>query len=253
MSGSLLVTVDSLGLSVSIIICALATYKALASRRVLAAPLYRSRALWTGTVALIIALFDAWGVRLEYTGSSVTIGLVPPLGTTEYYIFVILTAVAAAVVFAWIDSTVRVALELDFKHKDAVRWKSLRPVTGVAFVIGLVVAQLATINWEVLVSIVLLAPATAYMAAALVVGGSRVRDATLRGYIKWMGFLVASFILLIGTSYINEYLNFPLAILAYFLYRISGSLLKTTPLNVALAEGPSSYDQARTTSNQGPM
>jgi len=236
MPGSLLITVDTLALSVSIVICALAAYLAFTSRRVLTTPLYRGRALWTGTVAVIVSLFDAWGIALENTSSSVSFGIVPPFGTLEFYVFVVLTAAAAAVVFAWIDSTVNVALELDFKHRDALRWKKLRSAAGVAFVVGFVVAQFATSDWELLISIVLLASASAYMTAALVVGGSRVRDLTMRSYIKWMGFLVASLILLFGTNIVSAYLNFPLAISAYFLYRISGSILKTAPLRDAIAE-----------------
>lgn len=252
-SGNLLITADSLALSISIVICVLAAFRALNSRKVLTTPLYRTRALWTGTAAMVIALLDAWGIVLENTGASVTFGIVPPYGTPEFYIFVILTAAAGAVVFAWIDSTVRVALELDFTHRDAVKWKSLRPAAGVAFVGGIIIAQFATIDWEVLLSIVLLAPASAYMAAALVAAGSRVRNVTMRSYIKWMGFLVASLILLFGTNVISAYLNFPLAISAYFLYRISSSLLKTTPINLAVAESPSSDSRPGAVPNQGPM
>jgi len=250
---SLLITSDTLALSLSIIICALAVYRAFTSRRVLAAPIYRNRALWTGTVAVIIAAFDGWGIVLENTSSSVAFGIVPPPGTPEFYAFVILTAAAAAVVFAWIDSTIRVALELDFKHRDAVRWKSLRPVAGAALVIGIIVAQFATIGWQVLASAALLATAAAYMAAALVIGDSRVRDMTMKRYIRWMGFLVASLILLFGTNVVSAYLNFPLAISAYFLFRISGSLLKTAPLSAAGAERSPPEGQPGAIQNQGPL
>ena len=253
MPDSLLISFDSLALSLSIIICALAVYRAFTSRRVLAAPLYRNRALWTGTVAVIVAAFDGWGIVLENTSSSVAFGIVPPPGTPQFYAFVVLTAASAAVFFAWIDSTIRVALELDFTHRDAARWKRLRPVAGVTFVVGFVIAQFAALSWEVLMSVVLLASASVYMAAALVIGDSRVRDVTMRRYVRLMGFLVASLILLFGTNVISAYLNFPLAISAYFLFRISSSLLKTAPLSAAGAGVPSSQGRAGTFSNQGPL
>ncbi len=253
MSSNPLILADSLAFSVSIIISGLAAYRAFTSRRVLSTPIYRNRALWTGTVAVILGLFDGWGIVLENTSSSVTYGIVPPPGTSEFYAFVILSAAASAAVFAWIDSTVRVALELDFMHRDAVRWKSLRLVAGAGLVIGTIIAQFATADWELLISLVLLVPAAAYMTAALVVGGRRVRDETMRRYIKWMGFLVVSLILQLATNVISAYLNFPLAISAYFLYRISNSLLKTAPLRFAGAEILPSGGQAGAIPDQGPM
>jgi hypothetical protein len=252
MQGNPLVIVDSLAFTLSIIVSALAAYKAFTSRRVLAAPLYRNRALWTGTMALIVMLFDAWGIFLENTGSSVTYGLVPPYGSPEFYTFVILTASAVAVAFAWIDSTIRVALELDFLHRDAVGWMRLRLVAGVALVAGIVVGQFATAGWELATSIVLLAVPSAYETAALVVCGSRVRDETMRRYMRWMVFLVGSILLQLGTNTVSPYLNFPLAIAAFFLYGISNSLLKTAPLRVATSEIPGAQGQPGVLTDQGP-
>jgi hypothetical protein len=252
MFDSPLITVDSLAMAISIVICALAAYRAFTSRRVLATPLYRNRALWTGTAALMLILGDVWGIALENTNSSVTFGIVPPPGTLEFYLFVIVTAAFAAVIFAWIDSTVRVALELDFTHRDTLAWKTLRPVAGTGLVIGIIAAQFSTAAWEIIVSAVLLAGPVAYMTAALVVGRSRVRNETMRRYIRWMSFLVASLLLQVGTSAISPYLNFPLTIAAYFLYGISTSLLKTAPLSVAAAAITASVGQPEV-SDQGPI
>ena len=240
MSDSPLIIVDSIALTISMIICALAAYRAFTSRRVLAAPLYRRRALWTGTVALISVPFDAWVIYLENTGSYATYGLVPPYGTPEFYVFVLLTAAFTAVAFAWIDSTIRVALELDFMHRDAVSWRRLRLVAGGALVLGTAVAQFAVTGWILLTAILLLGIPAAYMTAAVVVSGSRVRDETMRRYMRWMGFIVGSVFLQLVTSYLSQYLNFPLAIFAYFLYGMSTSLLKTAPLRIATGEIPAS-------------
>ena len=252
MSGDLLIIVDSLALSISAIIFALAAYRAFASRRVLAAPLYRNRALWTGSVALVSVPIALWVIFLENTGSSATYGLVPPFGTPEFYLFVILTAAFTAVAFAWIDSTIRVALELDFLHRDVARWKTARPAAGVALVVGTVVAQFATADWVLLTSILLLAVPATYMAAVLVVGGSHVRDETMRRYMRWMGYMVASVFLELVTQVFSPYLNFPLAIFAYFLYGMSTSLLKTAPLGVATLEISASGAKPSALRDQGP-
>jgi hypothetical protein len=253
MFDSPLITFDSLALTVSMVICALAAYRALTSRRVLAAPLYRQRALWTGSVAAMTIPFDAWAIYLENTGSSVALGLVPPNGTPEFYLYVILTAAFAGVAFAWIDSTIRVAMELDFVHRDVVSWMKLRPIAGVALVAGVVVAQFEATPLELFTAAVLLAGSAVYFAAALVAGVSRVHDETMRRYMRWMGFVVASIPLYLVTISLNPYLNFPLAIFAYFLYGMTTSLLKTAPLSAATTGVPASGGQPVALQDQGPM
>jgi len=238
MFDSPLIIFDSLALFMAMVISGLAAFRAVSSRRVLATPLYRSRALWTGTVGLMVLLFAAWAILLENTGSSVTFGLVPPYGTPEFYAYVFLSALVVAVAFAWIDSTIRVALELDFLHRDALGWRRLRLVVGISVVAGIVVAQFATVTWELLTSVLLLGVPTSYEVAALVVVGRRVRDATMRRYMKWMGFLVMATLLQLATTYVSPFLNFPLTVFAYFLYVMTTSLLKTAPLSVAVAGTP---------------
>lgn len=253
MLGSLPIVVDSLALSVSIVIAALASYRALTSRRVLASPLYRSRALWTGSVALITILFDVVAIGLENSSPTGSIsGSLPPSGSWEFGAFVALVAAGALVVFAWIDRTIGVALELDFLHRDAIGWKKLRLIAGAAIIVGAVGAEVSPAGWGSILSIILLAAPAAYMAGALVVGGSRVRDDTMRRYMKWMGLLVASLILQLITTAIPPYLNFPLAIFAYFLYRASTSLLKTAPLRLAKSVTPSPPAPGGTILDQGP-
>jgi hypothetical protein len=235
MSSNPLITADTLALSVSIIVSALASYRAFSSRKVLATPLYRNRALWTGTVAVMLILVDGFGIYLENTSSSVTFGLVPPPGTPEFYFFVLLTAAISAVAFVWIDSTIGVAREMDFLHRDVLGWKRFRPVAGIAVVAGATAAQFAMTPLTILISSVLLAVPAVYLGAALIVGGRRAHNETMRRYMRWMGFLVASLVLQVATSTQSAYLNFPLAIVACFLYGMSTALLKTAPLSVAKA------------------
>ena len=252
MSGNPLIIFDSLALTLSIIIAIPAAYRAITSRRVLTTPLYRNRALWTGTVALMLAVIDAFAIIIENTSSSVTFGIVPPPGTSEFYVFVVLTAAFSAVAFAWIDSTIGVALELDFLHRDVLDWKKVRLLAGAAIVTGTVVAQFVTTDWELVIAVVLLAPPAAYMAASLVVGGRRVRDETVRRYIRWMGFLVVALLMQVGTTAISPYLNFPLAIAAFTLYGMSASLLKTAPLRAATIDSSASGNLAGR-EGQGPI
>ena len=83
MSSSLLVTLDTLALVVAIAISFLAAFRAFTSRRVLAGPLYRSRALWTGTVALVAVGFEALTITVDYvTPSSTSSGTTPSSSRT---------------------------------------------------------------------------------------------------------------------------------------------------------------------------
>jgi hypothetical protein len=239
--GSLLITADTVAVFISIAIAALASYRAFTSRRVLASPLYRSRALWTGSVALITILFDVLAIVIENSGPPASASGPPP-GSLAFVAFVAVVAAGALVVFAWIDRTIGVALELDFLHRDAIGWKKLRLLAGVALVAGAIGVEVLSVEvsppgWELILAITLLGAPAAYMAGALAVGGSRVKDDTMRRYMKWMGLLVVSLILQLATTEIAN-LNFPLAIFAYFLYRASTSLLKTAPLRLATSVNP---------------
>ena len=232
MSGSLLVTFDTLALVVAIVISSLAAFRAFSSRRVLAGPLYRSRALWTGTVALVAVGFEALTITVDYvTPSSTSSGTYPLAGSWQFYALAIIAGAGSAVVFAWVDRNIGVALELDFLHRDAAGWVKLRLPAGVGLVAGAVGAQIFLVEWQYLASMTVLAILAVYMAAALAISGSRVKDETVKGYLKWMGFSVLSLVLFLVTTSISPYLNFPLAIFAYFLYRLSTSLLKTAPLS----------------------
>lgn len=252
MSDSLLVNLDTVALAVAIIVSALASYRAFTSRRVLASPLYRSRALWTGSVALVAIGFEALTMVVENTLPFDTLtGAYPIVGSWEFYAIVVMASAGAVVVFAWIDRTIGVALELDFLHRDALAWKRARPVVGVALVAGAFGAQVSTIDWQYLLSMSLLGGMAAYMAANLVIGGSRVRDDTMRRYMKWIGLTVLSLLLFVATTSINPHLNFPLAVFAFCLYRASTSLLKTAPLSIA-AGGPAAVAQVGSQPGQAP-
>jgi hypothetical protein len=54
MLSEILPTIDATLLGVAVLICALASYRSFQVRRAIPGPIYRSRALWTGMVALVI-------------------------------------------------------------------------------------------------------------------------------------------------------------------------------------------------------
>lgn len=247
MTGSPIVYVDTAALTLSILIGALASYRAFTSRRVLASPIYRSRALWTGTVAFIAIAFAAVQIAAENTIPYVSFTGAYPAGTSLWgYIARILTLPGSVVVFAWIDRTIGVELEMDFLHRDTLNWSRLRPLAWVLVVVGAVGESTLTGGWEYPVSVAVLAAPVVYSAAVMAAGALRVRDETMRRYLKWMGLMVVSLLFQLVTSSVSFYLNFPLAIFAYFLYRASTSLLKTSPLRIDLGTPPTPLGQTGT-------
>ncbi|MDA4121000.1 MAG: hypothetical protein OK404_01165 [Thaumarchaeota archaeon] len=246
MSDSLFATVDTLVLSIAILICALASYRAFSSRRALASLVYRRRALWTGTVALISIFFEALQITADYTSYSTVTGVYPQGAALWVFAFLgALTIVGSFVIFAWIDSTIGVALELDFLHRDSLRWKKLRPFAWALVAVGAIGAGISIFQWEFQVFVLMLGAPVAYSVGVLAISGLRVRDTTMRRYFRWMGLIVVALLLQLTTASLNFSINFPLALFAYFLYMASTSLLKISPLNIDVKTPPTSLGEGK--------
>jgi len=156
-----------------------------------------------------------------------TPGMTPDL---VFLLFTALTVVGVITIFAWVDSTIQVALELDFLHRDALRWMKARRFVWAIVILTTVIGVLPIGDpmARYLSFVTILATAISYSGAVLVRAGPRVHDATMRGYVGWMGFIVLAVIFEILITTFNSYLNFPLAIGAYFVYRAATSLSKTS-------------------------
>jgi len=193
----------------------------------MATPLYRTRALWTGVIAITGAFYSVTAIVAENFSSpqsSLQGGPGQPLW--EFVLFAVLTIVGSLIIFSWIDSTIEVALDLDFLHRDAVGWKRLRKFAWAAVVVGAFGTGLSTVLWAYPIFAFALGAPVAYSGVVLIVSGLRVRYAPMKAYMRWVGLLVLALTFELITGSISFYLNFPLLIFAYFLYRASTSLSK---------------------------
>jgi len=193
MPSSTLVTVDTILLVFSLPITAGAAYRALKGRRALASGVYRSRALWTGMGAIMILAYGLLQIVAENSPGFFST-FAPEFFSTFatgifYFVF---TIVAVIVIFSWIDSTVMVALDMDYFHRDSLHWRGLRRYLWVAVLVAAVLGGFGTTQAGVIAVTVLLGVPVVYAAVALGIGSGRVFDETMKRYVKWMVFLVAA-------------------------------------------------------------
>jgi hypothetical protein len=250
---------DSLGFALALVfaeivpaaIALYATYWALSIRRALTSHVYRNHALWLGIVCVYVALTGF----LSYSS-------VPAVIEAEFVFY----ATLFVVIFAYIDSTVRVARRSDPLLRSILRWETLRLALW-ADVGALAVIMIAGINpynasyqnnyavdilWTALVTILFIIGGP-----ALLIGARRSRDPTLRGSLKWLGvallLTIASFVegtavISLGVSQFDQFYSYqalPGAIItmliAYALYRSAHSLAPISRLPAvepATTEGP---------------
>jgi hypothetical protein len=242
---------DSLGFALAIsfgellpaAIALYAAYWALSIRRALTSHVYRTHALWLGIVCVYVALTGF----LSYSS-------VPAVIEAEFVFY----ATLFIVIFAYIDSTVRVARRSDPLLRSIFHWEKLRLALW-ADVGALAIFMIAGINpynasfqndyavdilWTALVTILFIIGGP-----ALLIGARRSRDRTLRGSLKWLGaalvLTVASFVegtavISLGVSQFDQFYSYqalPGAIItiliAYALYRSAHSLAPISRLPAA--------------------
>jgi hypothetical protein len=184
--------------------------------------------LWTGVVAFTGAFYSVIAIIAENTSpQSFNQGTIAPgQPLSEFILFAVLTVVGSLIIFSWIDSTIEVALDLDFLHRDSVGWRRLRKFAWAAVVVGAFGTGLSTVLWEYLIFAFALGVPVAYSGVVLIVSGLRVQYGPMKAYMRWVGLLVLALTFELITAAISFYLNFPLLIFAYFLYRASTSLSK---------------------------
>jgi hypothetical protein len=158
-----------------------AAYWAFIIRKALATSLYRKQALWAGTMGLyLVALSTFLTIALSFNLTTLSVNILGGLLISSGFI----------VLFAWIDSTVRVARRSDPLLRDTLRWSKLRYFIGFVTVFGAISALLTSIN----AGFALVAPfggALFFGAIALLISAKRSGDATLRRHLKWMGLAIA--------------------------------------------------------------
>ena len=172
----------------------LATYRALSIGRVLLGGVYRDRAFWTaGTLIALILLTLASG--LPTTG---------PLYLLSALAFVLIFVV----LFAFVDSSIRVVQEMDFFHRSPLGWQRYRKPSYALLVgflsVGGTLALFAPSNSiPGLIGVLLWFGSGGtfliYSAAALVVGARKTPDRTLRRFVRMLGFAIICMVLFFTT------------------------------------------------------
>jgi hypothetical protein len=193
----ILSVVDQLSFVVASIILAFGAYRGVTIGRAFVNRLYRSRAIWIVAIVLV-ALFNSLS------------NLVPFLNTS--FVPFILLVVTILVVFVFVDVSILATIELDFFHKNTLRWRQVRFVgylllfgeVGLAFLLGIVSGLPGSPSW---ITTLDNSPAftdqaglavfgvLVYSAAALMMGARKTPDRTMKRHLQLVGFAFALFII----------------------------------------------------------
>lgn len=237
MAIDLVSVIEELSITVAGIIVILAAYRALTIGRAFTRA-YRNRAFW-------IIILGAFTIIQPATGyfPSINNMIIGGLPLFEITFFTLLLSF-----FVFIDSTIMVALEMDFFHRNTLRWKQVRILAYLAVVGGIVgfviISSLATLPgapaWVLAAAagsgsriffIALLGALGfefVYMPVTLIVAARRTPDRTLRRHLMLLGLLFITYIVsFLNATTFNNYPNswsglfgdFLLVLLAYVLYR----------------------------------
>ncbi len=209
-------------------ICALAVIRGIQIRRALINKVYRRRALWISLVSLYALVYILLGSDLAAT--------VPIL----LNLILATASLLPLVAFVFVDSAILAAMETDFFHRDALRWRRLR---GLAFVVQLALFLVLIVVYFVYLrhlsilflyfAFVIVGASTlglAYSVAVLVVVSRRSSDRTMRKHTRLLGLLLALVVVLLPDLFVFP--NIPLGIflglaIPYLLYLSAMSLSQT--------------------------
>jgi hypothetical protein len=159
-----------------------AAYWSFQIRRALAGQIYRSHALWLGVVSILAGL----SAFLTYSSNfAVLVALVVFYNVT----FVVL--------FAFFDSTVKVARRSDPLLREILKWKELRIIgwIGVGLIIVFNFLSVSNAVFDTVVTYLIVIP-LAVGCPAIIVGGRRSRDPLLRNNLKWLGIALLDLLVL---------------------------------------------------------
>jgi hypothetical protein len=173
------------------------SYWAFSTRKALVAKIYRRQALWVAINALYFALFFA------FAGAAIAVGGPNANGPYVALFGDIFTIAAFVVIFAWMDSSIRVARRSDPLHRNTLRWTGLRYfiliITSFGILFSLVIpSQYQQQSTSTVQGFAVFGP----IGTALLLGGialflsaRRSRDPILQRHLKWFGaFIIFLFV-----------------------------------------------------------
>ena len=194
MSLDLLDIVAYASVLVSVAVLGLGTARALQIARAFVNRTYRQRAYWGALLMLSICLGTATNL---ITFPATSLGAV-----LTFFPF----AVIVVLLIAFVDRGIEVAMDGDFFHRDILRWRSGRWAAYAAIILSFVFlfpsyyfayspelnslwVQLGSDQVAVVVPVIF-----AYAVAALVIGGRRTSDKTMKRHIRRLGYGFFAFI-----------------------------------------------------------
>jgi hypothetical protein len=156
-----------------------AAYWSLEIRRALASPIYRNHALLQGATTIILAA----GPILTYGTNLVTSLMIAAFYTAFF-----------AIIFAFIDSSIKVARRSDPLLRSIMKWQTIRYAGWLSIVVlaflnfyGAFNPTAASITINILLYNLFIAIPFVIGGPALLIGAKRSRDPILRGNLKWLG------------------------------------------------------------------
>lgn len=215
-------------ISLAAVVMSAAAFEAFKASRVLANRVYRTRAIWSGVLAILFVPFDVVVVVFlpGFRGASLV----------AYGSLVFLYAFNLAAFF-FLDTTILVARELDFLHRDPARWTVTRWIVLAVIVLGIAGVYLGPSTGPVQLTFSLMwTLGFIGIAGVLAVASLRVRDRMMRSFTKWIG--IFSIVVTVPFLYMGPS-PFPfmvgLAVASFMYYRAVTSLPIRT--HVAKATG----------------
>ncbi len=207
---------------VTTIIGFIAAYYSFALSRALVNRGYRNTAIWTALIA--IALVATVYPLLFFALSN--------FAPSSFFQLVVLYAVSTAdliILYAWLDSTIRIAIDQDFFHRDTFGWSHLRYI----FWAGLILLDLSVwmgllipTNYPFFVARGLaFAGFFGVVGLVLFVSGLRTSDRTIRTYLMWLGLIMLWALVMAVLGTLAPF-AFPSAwvVMGYLLFRAARSL-----------------------------
>jgi hypothetical protein len=163
--------------------------------------IYRNRAFWIAATTVVVLVNDFVG-HFPYA----------PLSNLSVFTFLLLFPV----VFTFVDSTILATLEIDFFHRNTLRWRQFRLVayiavygeTAILFILiytatfpnapSWINAVLNSAAFDILFLIILFV--FVYSVLAVIVGARRIQDRIMKRHLMLLGLAVALFIISIAND-----------------------------------------------------
>lgn len=209
-------------------------YLSLSISRGLATPIYKSRALWTAILGLMLALIVTAPYVLSYPG---VIGI-PSNNYTlavEFSIRMINSA-GVLVLFVWIDRTINTGIRLDFHRRNIAGWKVGRylfwgtAITNLVLLFPYLGSLQLYVGFLLLPLLILM---LAYASLALILASARAKDMTFKAHVRWAGLLFASlifYVLVVSYAPLWVLSVLPALLVAFCIYKLSRHLVPSTKL-----------------------